>query len=99
MGLVYFFEDRLKVADEVMAQISVVFHNKDGVKLLLIVGTVVYSYLLLFFGRRYSVEIRSEEHTSELQSRQYLVCRLLLEKKTTGRGVGVMWASVERQIP
>src|SRR3712207_9006742 len=28
------------------------------------------------------VDERSEEHTSELQSRQYLVCRLLLEKKT-----------------
>src|SRR3712207_7605472 len=27
------------------------------------------------------VDLRSEEHTSELQSRQYLVCRLLLEKK------------------
>src|SRR3712207_831776 len=27
------------------------------------------------------VQFRSEEHTSELQSRQYLVCRLLLEKK------------------
>src|SRR3712207_8625494 len=27
---------------------------------------------------------RSEEHTSELQSRQYLVCRLLLEKKKKG---------------
>src|SRR5947209_11630426 len=27
------------------------------------------------------VSFRSEEHTSELQSRQYLVCRLLLEKK------------------
>src|SRR3712207_7459386 len=27
------------------------------------------------------VRFRSEEHTSELQSRQYLVCRLLLEKK------------------
>src|SRR3712207_7736570 len=27
------------------------------------------------------MELRSEEHTSELQSRQYLVCRLLLEKK------------------
>src|SRR3712207_6922720 len=27
--------------------------------------------------------VRSEEHTSELQSRQYLVCRLLLEKKIT----------------
>src|SRR3712207_7472278 len=29
-----------------------------------------------------ALEARSEEHTSELQSRQYLVCRLLLEKKT-----------------
>src|SRR3712207_8651448 len=28
---------------------------------------------------------RSEEHTSELQSRQYLVCRLLLEKKKTNQ--------------
>src|SRR3712207_8748595 len=28
---------------------------------------------------------RSEEHTSELQSRQYIVCRLLLEKKITHR--------------
>src|SRR3712207_7562600 len=28
---------------------------------------------------------RSEEHTSELQSRQYLVCRLLLEKKNNNR--------------
>src|SRR3712207_7271298 len=28
-----------------------------------------------------ATEVRSEEHTSELQSRQYLVCRLLLEKK------------------
>src|SRR3712207_7237013 len=28
-----------------------------------------------------AVPLRSEEHTSELQSRQYLVCRLLLEKK------------------
>src|SRR3712207_7786763 len=30
---------------------------------------------------RGEVPVRSEEHTSELQSRQYLVCRLLLEKK------------------
>src|SRR3712207_8319260 len=30
----------------------------------------------------YVSRYRSEEHTSELQSRQYLVCRLLLEKKT-----------------
>src|SRR3712207_8367127 len=32
-------------------------------------------------------ERRSEEHTSELQSRQYLVCRLLLEKKKYNKGV------------
>src|SRR3712207_7382128 len=31
--------------------------------------------------RGIGAEMRSEEHTSELQSRQYLVCRLLLEKK------------------
>src|SRR3712207_7340585 len=30
-------------------------------------------------------DVRSEEHTSELQSRQYLVCRLLLEKKKKNR--------------
>src|SRR3712207_8687612 len=30
---------------------------------------------------------RSEEHTSELQSRQYLVCRLLLEKKKTNLSI------------
>src|SRR3712207_8608658 len=35
--------------------------------------------------RRLVRRVRSEEHTSELQSRQYLVCRLLLEKKNTGR--------------
>src|SRR3712207_7306107 len=32
-------------------------------------------------ARRAARQPRSEEHTSELQSRQYLVCRLLLEKK------------------
>src|SRR3712207_8519898 len=31
----------------------------------------------------YKLASRSEEHTSELQSRQYLVCRLLLEKKNS----------------
>src|SRR3712207_9016442 len=40
---------------------------------------VVDDYLLDLHG-----DPRSEEHTSELQSRQYLVCRLLLEKKKKG---------------
>src|SRR3712207_7389765 len=38
-----------------------------------------------WWGRHHTSRVlgeRSEEHTSELQSRQYLVCRLLLEKKT-----------------
>src|SRR3712207_7113735 len=40
--------------------------------------------LLRFCTVKYSMPPpRSEEHTSELQSRQYLVCRLLLEKKKT----------------
>src|SRR3712207_7325317 len=34
------------------------------------------------------LDSRSEEHTSELQSRQYLVCRLLLEKKNIKRTLG-----------
>src|SRR3712207_8212344 len=33
---------------------------------------------------------RSEEHTSELQSRQYLVCRLLLEKKKQSQPINMM---------
>src|SRR3712207_8448002 len=37
---------------------------------------------LVGVGGRERLQLRSEEHTSELQSRQYLVCRLLLEKKT-----------------
>src|SRR5262245_47336012 len=37
--------------------------------------------LVLRDGPRYAVPLRSEEHTSELQSLRHLVCRLLLEKK------------------
>src|SRR3712207_8992190 len=35
-----------------------------------------------FSRRTFALALRSEEHTSELQSRQYLVCSLLLETKT-----------------
>src|SRR3712207_8315420 len=41
-------------------------------------GHQVFTPSLTGLGER-----RSEEHTSELQSRQYIVCRLLLEKKKT----------------
>src|SRR3712207_7569435 len=45
---------------------------------------------LLWAGSR----LRSEEHTSELQSRQYLVCRLLLEKKKQNRNNPVLLISI-----
>src|SRR3712207_8920067 len=38
--------------------------------------------LFIAFSVALITTMRSEEHTSELQSRQYLVCRLLLDKKT-----------------
>src|SRR5690625_5334576 len=40
--------------------------------------------ILLFLNNDVAVTKRSEEHTSELQSRGHLVCRLLLEKKNQG---------------
>src|SRR3712207_8801775 len=43
--------------------------------------TTIFSTILADREDDYREGNRSEEHTSELQSRQYLVCRLLLEKK------------------
>src|SRR3712207_7988742 len=43
----------------------------------------VSSSIVLMTSTNGTCDTRSEEHTSELQSRQYLVCRLLLEKKKT----------------
>src|SRR3712207_7043089 len=51
----------------------------------IIIGAVAAGANKTFIYIRGEYELqadRSEEHTSELQSRQYLVCRLLLEKKT-----------------
>src|SRR3712207_6901456 len=56
--------------------------KKNGITDVVIVVTRYFVGILLGTGglvRAYS-KARSEEHTSELQSRQYLVCRLLLEK-------------------
>src|SRR3712207_8322725 len=57
--------------------------------------------------QKFGLNPRSEEHTSELQSRQYLVCRLLLEKKTdeeppgwvVNRAVRIAVQSVGRDAP
>src|SRR3712207_7667945 len=42
---------------------------------------LLHEVFVLVTTRMFVADHRSEEHTSELQSRQYLVCRLLLEKK------------------
>src|SRR3712207_8896344 len=47
--------------------------TKFAISMAILAVTVIVARLYAWF--------RSEEHTSELQSRQYLVCRLLLEKK------------------
>src|SRR5438105_6449104 len=48
------------------------------------IGGIEHAVLHLLYARFYT-KVRSEEHTSELQSRVDLVCRLLLEKKTHGQ--------------
>src|SRR3712207_1652377 len=55
----------------------------DGEIRVVMEATGIYHLPILSFllEKGYFVSVRSEEHTSELQSRQYLVCRLLLEKK------------------
>src|SRR3712207_7673552 len=69
-------------------------YARDNVKLRVIQGSQEEQHLFQVHGLRWREEpddpgsplvSRSEEHTSELQSRQYLVCRLLLEKKQTAQ--------------
>src|SRR3712207_683234 len=75
----------------IICSIMLIFIGKvNSYERLIILTCFLYFYNLLVGGgpsitRAISMTIlscmRSEEHTSELQSRQYLVCRLLLEKK------------------
>src|SRR3712207_8114787 len=58
------------------------------------------AHALQYLSRDHSRDTRSEEHTSELQSRQYLVCRLLLEKKNiTLRCLLVSYPSPSSKLP
>src|SRR3712207_7518095 len=56
-------------------------HDLSPWGLFLQADPVVKAVMLLLVLASVACWTRSEEHTSELQSRQYLVCRLLLEKK------------------
>src|SRR5437870_1878272 len=66
----------LKTLDEAAARRALAELARDGVEALAI--CLLHAYVNPAHERRLS---RSEEHTSELQSRGHLVCRLLLEKK------------------
>src|SRR3712207_7687896 len=57
-----------KISCYSMSEPYPIYSNHDVILSSMILGKVIF-------------KSRSEEHTSELQSRQYLVCRLLLEKK------------------
>src|SRR3712207_7480827 len=68
------------------------YENSEGrelVKITFVIVLVVLFVIVIVYSTTsfketivgIEVILRSEEHTSELQSRQYLVCRLLLEKK------------------
>src|SRR3712207_8743503 len=56
-------------------------HQRAGRNTPVAVGEPVAQLAVEQVHRGVLAGLRSEEHTSELQSRQYLVCRLLLEKK------------------
>src|SRR5690625_6326042 len=69
-----------------------VFTNKNITILISViaVGFALYHLYTSALGapatlKHRSIHVRSEEHTSELQSRGHLVCRLLLEKKNTNK--------------
>src|SRR2546422_4621684 len=65
-------------------QIAVVTGASGGIGKAIALGLAAQGATLGLVGRNaQALEERSEEHTSELQSRLHLVCRLLLEKKKT----------------
>src|SRR3712207_7385982 len=67
-------------------EIDVIFtpgHSPGHVTYSIADEAAIFSGDVLFQQSVGRTDLRSEEHTSELQSRQYLVCRLLLERKTS----------------
>src|SRR2546422_1560533 len=68
-----------------LRQVLIMFNGPGGVnhRVLLEGALAVCAVWLVRSAAVYAAQVRSEEHTSELQSRLHLVCRLLLEKKKT----------------
>src|SRR3712207_7092592 len=68
-----------QISDAARAAVAAV--RERGAHVVLSTGRSLHATVPV--ARALGIDDRSEEHTSELQSRQYLVCRLLLEKKKT----------------
>src|SRR3712207_2701937 len=70
-----------------MAPIMLIFSFMENMLIgrensfIILILEIILLCAIMYFLIFYNYNTRSEEHTSELQSRQYLVCRLLLEKK------------------
>src|SRR3712207_7267002 len=74
---ILFFDEPTTGLDPIMADVI----NDLIVRCVRQIGATALSITHDMASARKIADRRSEEHTSELQSRQYLVCRLLLEKK------------------
>src|SRR5438445_6605206 len=83
--------DRDALRVEVVALLDPVAHRLGRTLIVAADGNLVLGFAL-------PRAVRSEEHTSELQSRQYLVCRLLLEKKKKKTNTRITQKKKKRKI-
>src|SRR3712207_8602327 len=77
----------ISLADPDLVQVAIDIFDEDADLVADVDRLGLVELALLEDAFALAAEVRSEEHTSELQSRQYLVCRLLLEKKKNLRDV------------
>src|SRR3712207_8228254 len=75
LGCIMLDTEPIKVSD-IIPENSLYYADPEKLKWVQGVVSEKVPHVTLLYGL-----MRSEEHTSELQSRQYIVCRLLLEKK------------------
>src|SRR3712207_9001527 len=71
----------VKKEDQAKPQVRLGFEERDVVRIISGPFADFNGTISEINPEQAKLKVRSEEHTSELQSRQYLVCRLLLEKK------------------
>src|SRR3712207_8832273 len=63
--------------------LTVIFFDRSPLATAVVTSAIFRTWPVRLPAIKLTLSVRSEEHTSELQSRQYLVCRLLLEIQNT----------------